>query len=278
MEFKNALMEKPLYQTIKSRGVKYLLYMMELNSPYPKGLPPFSTDTISVEHIMPQTLNIQWKNHLSKESMEAFDSSLHRLGNLALTNYNGEMSNRSFEEKKDVYKVSKFYYTTQIASYKEWQINEIDKRAEELADASLHIWILPQEYQQIKALPKSLHTLDEDSSQFAWTKPDILLIGSQEYQISKWMEFLPLLCKELYKENPNAFTELADSGKISLIGTETDSQSYADNSNYIKILNNIYIRNGLSSETTIETAKKISQCFDKLAGTNYENDILFSIK
>ena len=64
------------------------------------------TDTsgYSVEHIMPQNerLSAAWQDMLGIEWKGIQDEWLHRLGNLTLTGYNSEMSDRSFEDKKTI--------------------------------------------------------------------------------------------------------------------------------------------------------------------------------
>ncbi len=277
-EFVNALVHKDLYQTLRSKGTKYLLYMLESYSPFPKGLPSFDDDTVTIEHIMPQTLNAKWKNYLTKETMENYESSLHRLGNLALTNYNGEMSNKSFDDKKDIYKDSKFYYTTRITQYDKWQINEINDRSQKLANEARNVWKLPTQYQKKKAVSESLHTLGEDTTQFAYTKPATLLIGSNEYLVNNWSDILPILCDLLVKENSDAFVEVANSDNISAFGLEDDTHSYSDNNNFAHITGNVYIRQFMSAASILETVSKITAGYDKITGTDYLSNILFSLK
>lgn len=277
-EFLNVLVHKDLYQALHSKGTKYLLYMLESYSKYPKGLPSFDDETITIEHIMPQTLSTQWKSYLTKETMENYESSLHRLGNLALTNYNGEMSNKSFDEKKEVYKDSKFYYTTRITQYDKWQIGEINDRSQKLANEARNIWKLPAQYQKKKAVSESLHTLGEDTSQFAYTKPSMLLIGSNEYSVNNWSDILPILCDVLVKENEEAFVEIANPDKIFAFGLEDDTHKYSENSLFVRVVNNIYVRQFMSSANILETAYKISDAYDKIVGTDYLSNILFSLK
>lgn len=278
VEFMDALINKDLYQTLRSKGTKYLLYTLEANSPFPKGLPPFDDDTITIEHVMPQTLNAQWKLYLSRETMGAYESSLHRLGNLALTNYNGEMSNKDFDTKKSIYKDSKFYYTTRLKDYDEWQIHEINERSKALAAEALKIWILPEQYQRVKAVPESLHTLGEDTTAFAYTKPSMLLIGSNEYPVNYWADILPILCKLLDQDNHEAFVEIAKPEKISAFGIEDEEHKYSENERFAHISGNIYVRQFMSAASILDTADKISKCFDEKAGTDFNDNILFSLR
>ena len=278
-EFKDALINKDLYQILRSRGAKYLLYMLEKHSPYPKGLPPFDTETLSIEHVMPQTLNAHWKLYLTKDTMQNYESSLHRLGNLALTNYNGEMSNKSFEEKKQIYAEDRFHYTKKIAQeYDKWQISEINDRARKLANEALKIWILPEQYQSMKAVPESLHTLGEDTSQFTYTKPSMLLIGSAEYSVNYWADFLPILCKTLIEENHDSFLEIARPEKISAFGIEDEEHEYASRVDYVHITDHLYVRKTMNTQSILDTMSRISSAFDKVAGTEYKDSIMFSLK
>lgn len=277
-EFEDALINKDLYQVLRSRGMKYLLYTLEEYSPFPKGLPSFSDDTLTVEHIMPQKLNAQWKHYLTRESMSQYETSLHRLGNLALTNYNGEMSNKEFKEKKQIYKGSKFYYTTRILEYDKWQVNEIDDRSKKLAEECLKIWTLPKAYQGKKAVSKSLHTLGEDTAQFSFTKPSLLLIGNEEYPLNNWSDFLPALCRHFNAENHEAFLEIAKPETSSAFGIEDDNHKYSENDVFAQITGNVYIRQVMSAASILTTASKVTESFDKAAGADYMENILFSLK
>lgn len=58
-------------------------------------------DSLTIEHIMPQTLTAKWKIDLGKRAQEIYDKYLNCLGNLTLTGYNSELSNASFSEKHD---------------------------------------------------------------------------------------------------------------------------------------------------------------------------------
>lgn len=277
-EFLDALENKPLYLTLRSRGAKCFLYVMEMHSPFHKGLPAFDDETVTVEHIMPQTLNTKWKIYLSKETMQNYDNLLHRLGNLTLTNYNGEMSNNDFSEKKDVYKNTNFFHTKGVADYKQWQKDEIEARSKAMAHEALKIWTLPAQYQAAKAAPKSLHALGEDTSQFAYTKPAMLMIGDHEYPVTFWADFLPLLCLQLDEEDHKAFVEIAKPDKISAFGIEDENHKYSDNTSFKHIVDNIYIRQFMSASGILDTIGKITDAYDKAVGTDYKDNILFTLK
>lgn len=77
---------------------------------------------LPIEHVMPQTLNDEWKNYLTDETLENYDVLVTKLGNLALTNYNSEMSNNSLEEKQKIYKESNFYNARGLTENKSGQL------------------------------------------------------------------------------------------------------------------------------------------------------------
>ena len=124
------------------------------------------------------------------------------------------MSNKDFDDKKEIYKDSKFFYTTRITEYDKWQINEINKRSQVLAKEACKIWRLPAQYQRKKATTESLHTLSEDTSQFAYTKPAMLTIGNEEFVVNSWFEFIPILCKLLAKDNYIIFSDVVSPNKM----------------------------------------------------------------
>src|SRR5699024_11865577 len=56
----------------------------------------------SIEHIMPQTLNKEWINELGTNYQEVHDSYLNSIGNLTITAYNSQYSNRPIKEKQSI--------------------------------------------------------------------------------------------------------------------------------------------------------------------------------
>ncbi len=62
------------------------------------------THEYTTEHIMPQTLTEEWERNLGENFQEIHNKYLHTIGNLTLTGYNPEYSNKSFQEKRDMEK------------------------------------------------------------------------------------------------------------------------------------------------------------------------------
>ncbi|GAA7250923.1 DUF262 and DUF1524 domain-containing protein [Helicobacter pylori] len=107
------------------------------------------THEYTIEHIMPQTLTEdteEWKRDLGENFKEIHNKYLHTIGNLTLTGYNSEYSNKSFQEKRDMekgFKDSPLRLNQGLRDLKSFGEEEIKKRANDLADLALKIWIYP---------------------------------------------------------------------------------------------------------------------------------------
>ena len=97
---------------------------------------------LTVEHIMPQTLNGAWRNDLGDRVEEIHGRHLHRLGNLTLCGgrWGSALSNHSFERKKELYDKSAVLMTRRLADLPKWDEDAIRQRAEELAQDALKLW------------------------------------------------------------------------------------------------------------------------------------------
>lgn len=146
--FKDALCNRAVFEVLRAAGAKYLLYELERHTPAAKGLPRYDDANTSIEHIMPKTLSAWWKDYL-EEDAELHGEFLNKLGNLALTSNNSEMSNRDFDEKKSWYRESSFYLTREVGkSAQEWSVEAIKKRSCELAEMCAQVWAFPECYQK----------------------------------------------------------------------------------------------------------------------------------
>ncbi len=108
---------------------------------------PVNTKGLTTEHIMPQTLTQEWEKDLGENFQEIHDKYLHTIGNLTLTGYNPEYSNKSFQEKRDMekgFKDSPLRLNQGLRDLKFFGEEEIKKRANDLADLALKIWTYPK--------------------------------------------------------------------------------------------------------------------------------------
>ncbi|RKV51384.1 hypothetical protein DD794_03125 [Helicobacter pylori] len=100
----------------------------------------------TTEHIMPQTLKEEWERDLGENFQAIHDKYLHTIGNLTLTGYNQEYSNKSFQEKRDMekgFKQSPLRLNQSLKDLESFGEEQIKKRANDLADWALKIWTYP---------------------------------------------------------------------------------------------------------------------------------------
>lgn len=156
-----ALKERNLYR--KNALCKYLLAAIEN-----QGKEKIETDSLSIEHIMPQNKNLSkaWQNMLGENWEQVHDRYLHTLGNLTLTGYNSELGDKPFDVKKDMLEnpetpthITVLY--NDVLDKEEWNEDTITERAKRLTKTILKLFpIKPAEtvvdfsdprYQEYKA-------------------------------------------------------------------------------------------------------------------------------
>lgn len=102
----------------------------------------------TIEHIMPQNedLSAEWRAELGEDWQRIQEEYLHTLGNLTLTGYNSEYSDRPFREKRDMeggFKHSPLRVNQGIGTLEHWNEAAIQARADELAEQAAGIWRVP---------------------------------------------------------------------------------------------------------------------------------------
>lgn len=105
-------------------------------------------DEYTIEHIMPQNENLSsaWKSDLGAEWQRVHETWLHTLGNLTLTGYNSEYSDRPFTEKRDMeggFKESPLRVSQGLGTLDRWNEEQIRKRAERLSRVAVDVWRFP---------------------------------------------------------------------------------------------------------------------------------------
>lgn len=137
-EFLTALREGELY---RRQVCRLLLDRLENHG----TKEPSDTSGYTIEHILPQNARLgqAWVDMLGPEWRQIQATYMHRLGNLTLTGYNAEYSDRSFEDKKrheHGFSVSALRLNRTVNAKEKWTEKEIEGRTEELAQKALSIW------------------------------------------------------------------------------------------------------------------------------------------
>lgn len=141
-QFRQALLGEDLYRP--APRCKHLLAGLE-NHNHPKDSRSFSEYTI--EHIMPQNAmaHAEWRNMLADP--DRFPLLVNSLGNLTLTAYNSELSDGTFEQKKNRmiggYDSEYLSISAELHDASQWDERTIAQRGARLADLALQVWARP---------------------------------------------------------------------------------------------------------------------------------------
>lgn len=135
-EFREKFVTKPVYSPTNINRVKFILASLADSLSKEKVDP----QNLTIEHIMPQKLNSQWKAMLEQNYSQVHKELLHTLGNLTLTAYNGELGNKPFDEKKSIYLQSNVSLNKYLQNITYWNADEIKRRADKLADIAIQVW------------------------------------------------------------------------------------------------------------------------------------------
>lgn len=132
-----------------------------------------AVDEYTIEHILPQNPNLSaaWKLALGADWEDVQQQWLHTLGNLTLTAYNGEYSDRPFSEKRDMgggFKESPLKLNAGLGMLETWNEATIKERASRLANQAITVWGAPKlddatlkTYQPTKVKSSTCYTIDD---------------------------------------------------------------------------------------------------------------------
>ncbi|MEU8727601.1 GmrSD restriction endonuclease domain-containing protein [Streptomyces antimycoticus] len=107
---------------------------------------PVALEKLTIEHVLPQTLSEEWAQMLGADldtdetTDEAHEALVHTLGNLTLTGYNSELSNKPFAAKRIALAKSGVQLSRDVADRQRWGRSEILARADALAERIIAIW------------------------------------------------------------------------------------------------------------------------------------------
>tara|TARA_R110002073_G_scaffold129935_7_gene276489 strand:+ start:3956 stop:6058 length:2103 start_codon:yes stop_codon:yes gene_type:complete len=130
-------------------------------------------DDYTIEHILPQDPNLsdEWRAELGDKPEQVQERWLHTLGNLTLTGYNSEYSNRPFLEKRDMkdgFRHSPLRVNEGLGATEAWNAETIQARASRLAREAAKVWSAPElsvdelaEFNIAQSAPSTGYTIDD---------------------------------------------------------------------------------------------------------------------
>lgn len=205
-EMKNELTTMNFYDGLKKYS-KFILGKIEEHNT--KVAVDFRNPKITIEHIMPQKLDESWKVELGEKYQEVHKTYLHNIGNLILTEFNSEIGNKSFEEKKKKLATSSLNYRLDIISRNTWNEQSIMEHQANMINSFLATFSLPDEYKekanwntQTKE-NTTFSPLDIDANETAeGNKPVELHIEGNIIKVKTWQDVFIKFLKYL-KDSPD---------------------------------------------------------------------------
>lgn len=191
-EIRQVLMISKFYEDFKTYGKFILGKIEEYNAKVPVD---FRNSKVTIEHIMPQTLSDEWKAMLGTHYEEIYKTYLHNIGNLILTEFNSEIGNKPFKDKKTKLHTSSLYYRLEIVDYAVWNEDSIKRHQSNMINWFLQTFPLPQQYQSTPNYDRkkpdvtTFSPLDDDAGDWAeGHKPAKMIIDSKVLSVATWQD------------------------------------------------------------------------------------------
>lgn len=195
-EFRKALVDGRLYGGGERLSkAKLILESLERSL---AGKEQVTTDSLTIEHIMPQTPTPWWEDHLGETWRETHELRLHTLGNLTLTGYNAELSNGAFPTKRNFFFQSPVHLNRSITRFEKWDSDSIQQRGEELAELALKTWPY---FGSADSLFGGV-----TSSGFTGRTPSAVLVLGERREAVTWREVLQCTLEAIRDASPDGFS------------------------------------------------------------------------
>ena len=159
-EFMRELKVKDIYNF---RNRNYLLRKLENH----KRKEIVDIESYTIEHIMPQNENLssEWRKDLGENWEEIQKTYLHTLGNLTLTRYNSELSDKPFKEKRNMdggFADSPLRLNRGLGQLEVWNEQEIVNRGQKLAEQAILVWGYPELSEEVISYYKKKPNISEN--------------------------------------------------------------------------------------------------------------------
>ena len=243
-QFIDALMNEKIYKLSSGSICKFLLTAIE-NWESKEIL---QCDNLTIEHIMPQTLPLEWQRVIPSSVHEKY---LHTLGNLTITGYNSELSDKSFLEKvKLIREKSKAtILNMDVINKKQWTEQTIRVRALRLVNIIMKIFDIKQVNVSLPPTSPQI-TLNDDFNIVTGKKLISFTFDNKEYKPKTFAAMLIDVIKILDELKPGILEKLASENFSFRTGKKVymKRNSYEGINKPKEIKENIFIETNISSK------------------------------
>lgn len=197
-------------------------------------------EKVTVEHLMPQTLNEEWINYLGgqEEADRIYDRYLNCIGNLTPMSgrYNSRNSNKPWDKKLQILSEIQFLITSSICNtYSNWKEDDIKRRNKDVAERACKATISPlkrtrkcQTRNVSEEFIPGLYPLSDITTPMSNTRiQEILFDDNSVIKVNTWKDFFKTVCKIAYDYDTELFKRIADNNEIHK-ATSTKNYPYKD--------------------------------------------------
>ena len=175
---------------------------------------------ITIEHIMPQTLTVKWKEELGDNWLDIYNTYLHTFANLTLTGYNSSYGNHTFEEKKEGYidhkgnqvfgfKDSAFRLSNYLKTCEKWTEDELRERESILRGKFFSLWpMITSDYIPLEN-EADIISFNDDELELTGRYITAFSYKGIKYRVWNWRQMMEKVCKLIYNEYPIQMNSLA---------------------------------------------------------------------
>jgi uncharacterized protein with ParB-like and HNH nuclease domain len=262
-EISSSLKTQNFYNELK-KYAKFILGKIEENNT--KVSVDFRSPQITIEHVMPQQLTPQWKNDLGKKWKIIHEDYIHNIGNLILTEFNSEMGNKTFSQKKKELSKSSLNYRLSVTKKTKWNENSIVKHQSEMIEDFLSTFPVPEPFASDENWVEK--TDDDfiyptDNEIVENTKPKELHIENVIYITKGWQDLFLKFLKRIREVSESDFESVVEN-QISLF----------NRSNIILKWRNL---NDSFDENKLKNYKTLDGSDVNLIGNHDDDDIIIHV-
>lgn len=222
-EIAKGLRDMKFYEQLKKYS-KFILGKTEENNTTVSV--NFRDKNVTIEHIMPQTLTESWRDELGDDYENIHKSYIHNIGNLILTEFNSEIGNKSFAEKKIKLATSSLHYRLSILEKDVWDESAILEHQERMISWFLDAFPVPDEYKyrdnwkidlvdQVSFSPLA----DDAGSNAGGNRPETITIDGTTLPVDWWQDVFIAFVRFI-KESPTYDFDMILNNQYSLFYRE----------------------------------------------------------
>jgi len=172
----------------------------------------FRDSKITIEHIMPQTVDSNWRHELGDDWEITHKTYVHNIGNLILTEFNSEMGKKSLKDKKEKLTNSNLQYRNDVLHRDTWNCDVIVAHQTTMIERFLLTFPLPTYMQQAdnwdtsdKSQSQEVFSPLNDEFSVTGKSPKVVLIDDEIYEVSSWQDVYITFLRWLKESNPIIF-------------------------------------------------------------------------